>query len=93
MNLKINDIKTFFESMEHYIAKVLLKELDNVERVYNGTVSEIDGSFANVVLSAERGETGFIPNKTGETLTAGDAVRVYVLNDNFGNAYIGLKYS
>lgn len=93
MNLKISDIKTFFESIEHYIAKALLKELDNVERVYNGIVSEVKDSSANVTLSAGRGETGFIPNKTGETLTAGDAVRVYVLSDNFGNAYIGLKYS
>ena len=64
----------------------------NVEIFYNGivTVAPTDSNI-NATVELSFGTTITVPNRSGETLAVGDAVRIYSEKQNLVNAYIGIK--
>ena len=47
-------------------------------------------SYATVKVTGTNDRLEIV-NKSGETLNAGDIVRVYISNDNISDSYIGMK--
>ena len=62
-----------------------------LELYYDGIVTKIDANntFASVNFSEFTMDN--LPNKTGEELSVGNAVRVYSTSKTMNGAYIGVK--
>jgi len=85
-----------FVNMIRGIVKDVLKESQlNVERCYNGIIISLDEENDAATVDIGNNVLNSIPNNTGlvlgDTLSVGNAVRVYASSPTLTDAYIGIK--
>ena len=66
-------------------------EASNIERYCNGIISNVSSDGVNADVSVNGKTLNGLKNKTSETLSVGDSVRVYYTRKTMSDAYIGLK--
>ncbi len=80
-------IDVIYQRIEQKFAKQL--NTSNVEYAYSGIVLGVDDAgLVNVDIGLST--TGYIPNRSGETLKKGDTVKVFTDRTNMVGAYIGV---
>lgn len=88
-------IDEIFKRVEEKFAKQL--NIANVEYAFKGIVKETkipEGAEPNeITATVDIGSstTTFIPNRSGEPIVQGDAVKVFSDRSNMVGAYIGVK--
>ena len=85
-----NERKEFVKIIREIVQQEIAK-IPNLEYSFFGIVDAANGSGFDVIVPGTESQYHALLNKSGETLTAGDAVILRAKDKNMGNAYIAVK--
>lgn len=82
-------VEEIFKRVEQKFVKQL--NTANVEYAFNGIITAVNADANTAIVDIGSSTTAYIPNRSGETIAVGDAVKVYSDRSNMAGAYIGVK--
>ena len=91
MQYFINSIlKAVEQTSQRVVQKILMSEYERYKDVVVTSLSCEPGAYATVRFIGTNSTISVI-NQTGEVLSEGDTVRIYISGENLEDSYIGLK--
>lgn len=86
-------LQEFINAIARMVERKISSDLNdaNIEYAFKGIVSDFNSDNNTAVVEINDSTTDYIPNLTGDTLSAGDTVKVFSDKRNMVGAYIGVK--